>query len=236
MTRWLRLAIFSQAAWLAIFPAGCGTGAYEQRVDERLKNLNRTGPFTALGDPVEIPGTPVKIRLPKSLGTEPLKDDANKLRLQPSLLPIAFVRTFEKQERTTTNVVANWYCYLFARKTTNNFPKTTADQILNHFKRIAPDAKAEWEDVECNTPDLDAAGKLVTVSWKRLRVKAEQVYDQGGDNFQPGQVNFEVWLHYSQGHTVLVGWSLPISIESAVPKFSEWAQLTAGTVQIAAGE
>ena len=79
---WLAMA----TVLLLASPWGCGTGRYEERLEETVRGLGKKSAFRGMHPPVEVPGTPVMIQLPQMFEASPLPSDTDPRRLQlPSI-------------------------------------------------------------------------------------------------------------------------------------------------------
>lgn len=233
----VRLALLAVLA--ALFTAGCGTGAYEQLMAQRLADVQRLAPFTELSPAVNLPGTRVKIRLPKRLTAayktdSPHPQDGPQIapqRVQPPfLLMPGFQLCYEAFDRDQTQAKMPYYCYLYALPPNLGANLIAQVPILlkQQFPGQAPDPA--WQD----TTVVSESG--ASLAWKRIRVEGNQLFDvtplnqpQGG--FVPLPGIFELWLHEAPDYIVMVGWRIPSALEPNV-QLLNLAPVTAATLTI----
>jgi len=221
-------------AGTAVLLAGCGTKAYEDRVEEGMKSLRVAQMFLIVSAArTEIPGTPFTVRLPTFIdgnckpfnadSAEPsLPGKVNPQRLQPSFLQIPGLRiTYEMRGVTDTSEESLYYCYLAAIPQADAVVggKPLEDAIQTQL--AATFGKAQWDDVKCPSqtgPPVD---------WKYLRAEGNQVFVdwQGTAKTLPGV--FELYSKDIDGMRVMIGWRYQQKLNQAI---TDPAKLTAGSI------
>jgi hypothetical protein len=208
------------AAGLLALLAGCGTREYTKLMGSRADAVRTSAPFRTLFRASQLPGTPIKIRVPliftKSYaeGSEH-PDDKGKIapdRLQPPFLPLpGFKLCYEGMaDDPQLGAKAPFYCYLAALPAKPGDADKMAADLQAQLKAKFKETPAEWDALDALTPD----GKAL--QWKKIRVVAEQPFrvrsgEQVASKNVPGI--FELWLYDAHEYIVLVGWRAPSSIE-----------------------
>ncbi len=145
-------------ALAGVWIAGCGTGAYRERMQKRLEQLRQGGAGQEeLSDPIQIPNKPLEIRLLKAFVTELSPTDGSKhlaRRTPPFPLP-GLLRTWEAHLDQGGQKMP-YYVYVGLVETSQNPQETIRERIHQEW----PDAKVEWKDF----PDAQQR------AWKRCQV------------------------------------------------------------------
>lgn len=236
--------------------AGCGGGAYDERFQLSLKQVQDAAPFTALfSDPVPLEESPLLIRMPKELGADVFAfDPAQPLGKQPrahrpplSLIGVpGFLFNVRKPLSDENSNEYQLTASVFAFQT-DDFLKTlapllkqlpggakvttAADALELMSKAGRPQAKLAWEAAPCKTPTGGS------VDWKKMELTGPQVFSykqSGADNDvdRPLPGTMQLWLYESKVKgepAVLVAWRYPDTIKDKV-QLGSLPELTAGTI------
>ena len=107
----------SALALLVTACCGCGTGEYEKRLDARVKQLGEETPASKMSE-VEIPGTPIRVRLPECFKDPPLVEGApaeapvDPRRVKPPIVLPDLKATYEAFQGDSAGGKVAYYCYL----------------------------------------------------------------------------------------------------------------------------
>lgn len=204
----------------------------------RMGALQTSAPFKKLFGASELPGTPVRVRVPQLFTASyaensPHPDDENAIkpeRLQPPFVKLpGFKLSYESTAQGAEGVLP-FYCYLSAFQGGPQQAVTVEGEIRAALNKEF--ASGVWEDVTVQSPNGE------DVAWKKISVAGEMLFDlHTGDNVPtnaeykklPGK--FELWLYQKNDWIVLVGWREPDSISSA-SNLSALAPYTAGSIEV----
>jgi hypothetical protein len=236
---WMVLAF---AGVLAVL-VGCGTSDYRRLMASRVDKVRTGAAFRTLFGPSQLPGTPIKIRVPMAFGKSYAENSP-----QPPFLQLPGLKLcYEGTAADATSAKLPFYCYLAAVPARPGDADKLAADILAQLKRKLKETPDAWESKDASTPE----GKAL--QWKRIRVVAEQpflVMDAGKPTSKNMPGIFELWMYSAPEYIVLVGWRSPSSIEGrsppvetapinplqgavdAKPDFAAMPVLTAGTLTI----
>jgi hypothetical protein len=145
-------------ALIMLLVAGCGTGAYRERMEKRLAELRRGVPGQdELSEAVQIPNLPLELRVLKAFATElsPTAGSEHPARRQPPFPLPGLVRTWEAHLEQG-GLKMPYYFYLGLVERSQNPQERIRERIHQEW----PDAKVEWKDF----PDAQQR------SWKRCQV------------------------------------------------------------------
>ncbi|HVU89211.1 MAG TPA: hypothetical protein VHD36_17935 [Pirellulales bacterium] len=215
--------------------SGCGTKAYEERVEKGLGGLRTAQMFIGISPNfADIPGTNIKLRLPKFVdgsarayndqSAEPSgQGPVNPGRLNPPYFKIPGLRVCYEMSGhdSTANQPATFYCYLAALPAADAVVdgKPVEEWIQAQLAPTFPGA--QWESVQCATQ----SGRQV--EWKMITVKGSQPFFNGtlpDSKNLPGVL--QLFSKEIDGTQVLIGWRYPDNINQSV---SDVARLTAGS-------
>jgi len=229
-----RLVLPALLAGLAAV-SGCGGGRYEERFEKTVKDVAYDAPFNALyKDPVTIPATGVRIRVPRLFtGANPEGDASKQTRVDPlkamrQRMPGVSVG-YEATATDAEKAKMPFYLGLTAVEIESLKGEFPFDQVQALLKAALP-ATGNWEDAQVNAPTQGAS-----VAWRKLRIEGDVVMDRimssGDTEFKAYPTVIEIWVHQSPTYFVILDWTVPKSIESQVP-LETLAGTTAGTVEI----
>ena len=219
-------------ATTAVVAIGCGTSEYMERVERGLKGLTVGAVFTSLYDePSTIPGTPVKLRLPKFVDGQAkayTQDSADPSgqgqvkpgRLQPPFLQIPGLRICYEMLTIddSTGALMPYYCYLSAVPAGEAGP--IEESIQTQVSAAVPGTQP-WASIVCTAPSG------APTNWKRLTATGPQDFlDQTGKVINVPGV-FELFTSEIDGWRVLIGWRAPQGLSK---KVVDVAPAVAGTV------
>lgn len=232
--------------------SGCGSGAFTERYEKKLKEARDMGPYTALYNPIDI-GDPAafKIRIPglfktcynDSSGHSKDNSEAGPRaglvainRLEPAefFLP-GFQLCLEGAERSSKNKQEfNHYCYLATGEKsalTDAALEKLRTVMQEKVKADTPDAKMDikWEPVKCVSP----SGK--EVNWQKLSANFRQSFYAANDNtLTPMQATTEFYLYRAGKRYLLVGYRWPDQIANELTEKNLAAKIltSCGTVEV----
>jgi hypothetical protein len=180
-----------------------------------------------LGNPQEVPGTTVSIRIPLALSSPPA---AEARRVKPGIVAIPGLKlTYEGFIPDQAKGQWSYYCYVGV---TSGPLQKVAAQLRNELAKQSPGGTADWTDVSCETPDGQ------TTAWRKLRLLGKQEFyykDKDGKDNYTSKVDsvLEIYLYEKGGQVVIVAWRLPAGIEpEPYVGLGELAPLVAGSVSI----
>lgn len=216
------------------FLAGCGTGRYNDLMQKRMEQLKREAPFVALQAPAEIPGTSIKIGIPKRLPRfiTPETDDPTGLRGKISKERIKFfpfdakgtyVGYDAEVEQSAGGPKIPVACQIAV------LPKSDFN-VLEALKKKFPDVPLQEEQVSVDA--FQGGNKL---NWTKVRMEAPTGFD-----IYPVDVNapiefknlpsiIEVWWHQGEHYLTILTWRVPADLNEQI-KLIEMAPLTAATL------
>jgi hypothetical protein len=222
---------------------GCGSGDFEQRLDNRINALKTGSKFNILSPAIDVPGTQLSIRLPQDFKNPPLTADANvdgkpvdPKRLKPNVTDVVELKaTYEGFIEDKNHGKQHYYLYISVStdKTREFYPKNLQSDLVQKINDATP-----LNDITAQTPE----GR--TVDWKECRATTNQLFyyvlPSGEGKFVtlPGTV--DAYFHDENGALVTLIWRWPTSIEQSID-IKSWADLVAGCVKVkpkagAAGE
>jgi hypothetical protein len=235
---------------LLLIVSGCGTAAYEAKLNRALTESTRLTPFAALHEQsTTLPGTGISLRLPKifdqaaasyapgAISARDSTPDAEKVvdpkRLHPSFIQIpGLITTYEAFVAPPNQAAMPVYAYL-GRLGKAESPTLTQD-IAAQLKAKFPDKTAEWQEVSAPSPDLAADGSVKNVPWKKLSLTGiNQDFDggsPGSPSFYERAAQFELWVHEGEADVVVIGWSAPEALSGFV-NLGSLAPAVAGTLK-----
>jgi hypothetical protein len=250
---WFSAGLLISLACCLSATAGCGTSVYAEKFNKRLDELKITSAFAELRQPTD--DLPINFRIPRIFTEAYDRNSAHPLDAQsgqpkrvhrdrvappfmqefPGLRAMYQVELDEPpppQNRVQTLPV---YCYLGEGATASVKGKFPYDVWLAQIRSGLhdPDIKG-WETVEVNTPEVNAAGQVKKLTWKRLVAKGKQEFDMvdfSTREFKTVDGYFELWVYETPDWTAVLGWRAPQSIVERI-HLSELAKLTAGTAVV----
>ena len=231
-----RSTVAIAAALAATLAAGCGTSAYESRVDEGMKALRVGLMFSAISPtPSEIPGTTISLRLPTFINAaskayteesaEPNgQGKVNPARLHPPFLKLPGLRICYEMDGLETEQQSPvlYYCYL----ATVPVGEPMADgkpfeESIQAQLTAALGGQPQWETMACPTQ----AGQ--SVPWRRISATGGQAFLEPTGESKSHAAVFELYAKEVDGLRVLIGWRYPKNINQTV---ADTARLVAGSI------
>ena len=217
---------------LLLLCGGCGTGAYEERLETRVKELRTSSVFRDLGPPVDLGDTPIRARVPMVF-KDPLAEGAavddktaDPRRTKPPVINLTgYRRTYEATIDDSSGGKLPYYCFLaaVAEDAAKDPTRVWQSQLASQF----PDARAGWQAVDVPTPEGNSVG------WQRLQIAIPQEFyyvdSKGQASFVKMPGILVMYYRPLAGFHVVVAWRLPAGTEDNV-KLSQWEKLVAGTV------
>jgi hypothetical protein len=217
---------------------GCGTGEYERRLADRADRAQKQARFNQLKDPQVLEGTAVSVRLPRVFPAAPIfeggkakgKADAKRTKPPTGTLP-GLMFTYEAFITDAEGGQLPYYCYLGAVNLADAQGKEDpAAKLRGELAgKAGRDAVADWETVQCETPDGQQS------QWKKLRYTAPQEFYYAPKSGRATLVTMpavmEIYLCEEGGYLIAIAWRMPSSIEKNV-ELDKWATLVAGGVTV----
>ena len=213
---------------------GCGKGAYDRLLTERLAILQSGTAFIEYLYPSEtaIMDRVAWIRLPMlfdetatalAINSQDQRGVAiDPIRIQPPMAPIpGFQYSYERFIDVRPREGEPIYMYF-------GVVDKESMKEADLKNQVAAALRASWQDAPIPTPDGS------TVTWQRVLVAGQQEFDlrpQGGE-LKPIKGRYELYLNtqLSPSHYLLVGLRAPDSLPDA-SKFFEHGKLSLGTVR-----
>jgi hypothetical protein len=232
--RYRFLSFLPCLAALLLF-SGCGTGDYQQRLENRVGRLRTEARFLELYAPQDLAGTPVAVRVPQVFKDSPLVEgapgkDGNPIdprRVKPTVFDLPWLKlTYELMIDQPPDGRLPFYCYVGAVAKNADGAKDP-NGIWTAELAGKGGQLTDWSDFQAETP----GGQ--TVAWKKLRFEGPQEFfrvDPTGQEAvaqMPGVL--EIYLREDAGQYIVVAWRTPTSIEQQA-ELAKWAPLVAGCV------
>ncbi|OHB66833.1 MAG: hypothetical protein A2V70_03855 [Planctomycetes bacterium RBG_13_63_9] len=216
-------------ALLAVACLGCGTGAYEERLNSRGRRLSQDSVFNRMLPPVTLPGTSFSVRLPTSFSAPPLPGDTDPRRLQSPAVAVPDLKlTYEGTIVDGGGGKIPFYCYLGAADTKSS-TRSPTDWLVPNLRSKFPNSTVGPEAVRCETPVGGDA------EWQKARSIGDQEFyyvDAGGSgSYRQMEGLLEFYFRREGNFTVFIVWRMPTSIEANVG-LGEWAPRVAGSLTL----
>jgi hypothetical protein len=227
---------------IATFSMGCGTGGYNEQMETTTKKLKRLAPFTQLNAPTEIPGTSVKIGIPKILtrfltvDTEDPSSPTGKInpeRVKPSILkpiPGTFC-AYDAEGEMPEGKKATMACQIAVIPSTAPEAAALPTLIKTGMGLVFGGKPVEFEEAIVDTHEDSK------ITWQKLHVEGDLLYDvkDGGGATEMKKIPalVEVWWHEGKHYHTLLIWRAPKEVDDKV-KLMELAPIAAGTLTEAA--
>jgi hypothetical protein len=218
---------YSLSALLLLLLVGCGTAEYERRLAARVAKGQAADKYSELGDPQELAGAGISLRLPRAFTSPPLAEGAaDARRVKPSVANIpGLKRTDEGFIQDSAGGQQPYYCYVGV---TNGPLQDVAAAVKNELGG-KQGKTSDWSDFQGDAPDGAAS------PWRKLRFDGDQEFcyknKNGQEEFQTMKGVLEVYLHEEGGQVVIVVWRMPAGIEGNVG-LARLAPLVAGSVSV----
>ena len=214
---------------------GCGTGEYERRLNQRVPTLGAESGFAKLDQVVDLPGTPLVLRLPGAL--QRLDESVNPSRLSPPFMEIPDRKlTYEGSITDAQGGKQHYYCYVAINSVAAIGEGSPIKPIYQRARSAFPDMAASTEDVHIKTPE----GRAIV--WQKFSFTAKQGFSYTDQAGQQRSVDMdgilEVWARLEQeaGFHVMVIWRVPAGIAGKdYANLAERASLVAGSISVKRG-
>jgi hypothetical protein len=236
----LLLFLFFQVLVFAVV-SGCGTGEYERRLEARRTDKAKIeAKLRTLYLPLEVAGTPVSVRLPKTIFLDPpLVEGAlvggkpvDLRRVKPGkLVTIPGLKLTYEGFVDSEGVKLPYYCYVGVIDAQGG--QVVEEAALKIHKELAAqrpqDTSMTWQDLRVETLDGSEG------DWKKMRAESNQEFftpdkaGQGQFKSMPGVL--EVYLRVEAKSGIVIAWRMPASIENKV-NLKKWATLVAECVSV----
>jgi hypothetical protein len=212
---------------------GCGAGAYEQRLNNRLAREQKAARFNVLYAPQVLEGLPVSVRIPTAFTKPPMIEGRGQVdvrRVKPGVVTLPALKlTYEMTIKDEKGGQSPYYCYVGAMKAAENQLQEVCNTLRGALTAKPGGDVSDWVDFQGEAPD----GHEVT--WKKLRCVSQQEFvgaDAAGQpkiETTPGVL--EIYLHEEKGYVIAIAWRMPKSIEANVD-LAQWAPLVAGCASV----
>ena len=233
--RSVNLSLVAAAGLLLAGPLGCGTGRYEERLEETVNRLGKQSVFRGMHPPVEVPGTPaVMIQLPQML--QPLSSDEDPRRLQvPSIELPDLKLTYEGLLAYEDGSKIGMYCYVAAPASAASRSRTPADRLRSAMQAAIPDWRGKWESVQCKTPTG------LGVEWQYLEGTTKQqfyfVNTEGNQEYRETDAILKFYSRQEGDVMLIVAWRVPAELADRVGPaddrgLTNWAPRVPGSVTV----
>lgn len=201
---------------------GCGRREYNRLTSSRIALARGEAKFRTLYAPTDIPGTPLRIRIPLIfkpdqlfIATSKHGEDGNQIRadrLQPPFMKWSgFKHCYEGHAAADDGRSLPFYCYLGAVPGTSADAEKLQSQLAASLKETFKDAELDWQIIDCESPTG------IAVQWRKLRIEADQPFlikGAGGVAAENLPGIFEVWVAEKQNHIVVMAWRVPKAIDA----------------------
>ncbi len=196
--------------------------------------------LSVLYAPLDVAGTQVSIRMPKTLFLEPpLVEGApvggkpvDVRRVKPEkLVTIPGLKLTYEGYVDNEGVKLPFYCYVGVIDVP--IGQLAEDPSVKMRAELAaqrqPEALTNWQDVRVETPDGQES------VWRKLRAENSQEFftlDKAGQaQFKSMPGVLEIYLHAEAKAVIVIAWRMPTCIEKAV-SLEKWATLVAECVSV----
>ncbi len=199
--------------------AGCGSGEYNRRLEQRLSTVAADNALAGLPQEILLPGSPLALRLPNANGLAPLAETAPPDRVKFASDGFADVRnrvmTLEGSVGGGSGAGSYryfYYCYLSVANLGAMEPKDPVAFVERGLATKTP-----------NT-DMQAEDKIIegqSAPWRRVRIKRSMSFPvETGGVANPTALEgvCEIWARPDQATNtyVMIVWRLPESIAQNV--------------------
>jgi len=206
---------------------GCGTDEYERRLAGRAARLQaqHAAKFNELGDPQDVAGANIAVRLPKSMTVLTEGKDSSR-RIKPGAIPLPGLKlTCEGFVQDSEGGQLPYYCYVGA---VDAPLKELTTQIQGALAGMVS-GPLQWTDLQAETP----AGPKI--AWRKMRIAFDQEFyyrtKDGQDQYPTVPGTLELYLQDAGPRTAIVAWRMPAGIEQNVG-LDRLAPLVAGCVDV----
>jgi len=183
--------------------AGCGTGEYERRLQQRLSTMGQETAFAEFGSPVQVPGSTLTVSIPKELQPVDAGGDPQRVKIPFAELP-EWKATYEGSLEDAAKGKQHYYCYLAVAPGEND-PLTA---LHGRVSGAMPNTTAP-SDVQVAT----ASGK--TDAWRKFRSTGKQNFwyteANGTGRLAEMEGVLEVWSRKvpEANSYILIAWRVP---------------------------
>ncbi len=238
----VRVLIAVLVCLLAQLISGCGTSTYNAAMAKRLDELRRDAPYAALTAPTVIPGTSVKIALPKMLPrfVTPETPDPVGLKGHISVERVKFVAlmppgvfcAYDGEGELADGSMTPMACQIAVIPKTAPESQAIAALLEAGLQLVFPNQPASWQAEE-----VEAAGGGKRIPWKMLRREGDLLFDvfpkerTADMQFKKLPAVVEVWWHESEPYHTLFFWRVAKEVDDKV-NLIKLAKLSAGTITV----
>jgi len=205
---------------------GCGTGEYENRLQQRLATLGQDAAASEFGRAVAIPDSTLTISMPKDFLPVDGGADPKRVKIPFADLP-EWKATYEGAIEDSNKGKQHYYCYLAIAQGDND----PGAALHGRVNTAIPNTPAP-ADVQASGP----GGKNET--WRKFRATGKQAfwYVEGGGNGRMAEMDgvLEVWSRKvpEANCYVLFAWRAPVVNGKDIAGLDQKAPLMAGSVAV----
>ncbi len=225
-----RFRAAAAALAIASVAAGCGTGAYRERMERRIEQLRSGVPGGALlSDATTYPNTPLQLRVP-TVFTNAFAPGSGPEKMQrktPMVTVPGLLATWEAHVQKDGEKLPYYFYLALIDKSEDKRDPTAA--ILQEVQNLWSGIDARWNETR------DPEGR----AWQTLRIEADQDWvplDASGKELAvkavPGMLQFN--CHDAGSHWIVAGWRVPRSIEKEV-RIATYIAPVLGSLKIEGG-
>jgi len=206
-------SVCASACVLILGLSGCGAD-YQRRLEERAKTFGQETEFSELTEVVDLPDSPLVVRLPP--GFQRLPDSADPKRWG---LPSTEATGLPNQKATYEASIVDgaggkqhYYIYLCVADLSTLNPKDPMKFVELRLPQLFPNHNLKADRVSTKT--MEGRG----VEWDRLRVTAKQpfCYTQANGQDMMAEMDgiLEVWGRSdpASNRYVMIGWRVPAAL------------------------
>jgi hypothetical protein len=223
------LSLLALSCW-----SGCGTGEYEERLNANLGRLRSGSEFNQLGDEVSVPGTSIKIRLPKEMVddkgfkrpiTFTLLTEGDPRRTKPGYIDLpglaaTFEALIEDQDHGKTPI----YLYLWTMKTAED----TEQRLLNTVG-------GQWQNTSAGQSLAAQMPGGRSVDWQKIHgtmvTNFAYLDSQGKETYRPLKSAVEILYRKFGDQVIVLGWRAPEGYVKYA-QIEKWLPLVAGCIRV----
>jgi hypothetical protein len=225
VVRWQQGVVGAVLAVVGAF-SGCGTGEYENRLQQRLSTMGQETAFAEFGSAVPIPDSTLAVSVPQGMEPVDAGSDPKRLKIPFADLPEWKV-TYEGFVEDAAKGRQHYYCYV-AVAPGDNDPGTA---LHGRLGGAMPNTTAP-ADVQAPS----ASGKSET--WRKFRSTGKQSFwyteSSGTGRLAEMEGLLEVWSRKvpEANCYVLIAWRVPTVDGKDFIGLDQKAQLMAGSVTV----
>jgi hypothetical protein len=228
----------SSAAILSILLlySGCDSGEYERQMQIDVGKLQNASAFNALGDEQAVPGTSIKVRLPKNMKL--VESSTDPLRTKPGLMDKGLKATYEGFVKDRNGGQQHYYFYaaelpLSLMNNSNPFKAWFFDAKSGLKDSMAGGSTETNNSFSCESPSGDAS------VWEEFHFQFNSMkffYLDAGDKPSSMDVpgTFVCMSQVQNDKLYILSWRYPTSFEGQKKDFNtDWIKMVGGCAKLA---